>query len=262
MADIPSWLSNNARDFTAATEAGGAQGRAIGEIYANSVNQARAQAAESARQAAQLGMESQRLSAQKEQEAVQNEMQKKQMEQNFIKQQQQLSVSAEYRKMSLDLQQQKIQQAAQKSAQDFDVKKQQLRISQQRADAASVEKPRNMAAQGGIFRVTGDKVDTLVQPPDRSKVETDTSRHRLAADILMAQNKDNPTNSVESVLGQYDKQFPVATKTGTNPPPTTNKTAMKGYKIGATYKGGLKYLGGDPNDETSWKKPETTPESE
>ena len=32
------------------------------------------------------------------------------------------------------------------------------------------------------------------------------------------------------------------------------KTAQGGYKIGATYKGGLKYLGGDPNDEASWQQ--------
>ena len=34
------------------------------------------------------------------------------------------------------------------------------------------------------------------------------------------------------------------------------REASSGYKIGATYKGGLKYLGGDPNDESSWEKTE------
>lgn len=32
------------------------------------------------------------------------------------------------------------------------------------------------------------------------------------------------------------------------------RKAQGGYKIGLVYKGGLKYLGGDPNDESSWEK--------
>jgi len=32
------------------------------------------------------------------------------------------------------------------------------------------------------------------------------------------------------------------------------KTAQGGYKIGGMYPGGLKYIGGDPNDESSWEK--------
>ena len=35
---------------------------------------------------------------------------------------------------------------------------------------------------------------------------------------------------------------------------TKARKAMGGYKIGVVYKGGLKYLGGDPNDEKSWEK--------
>ena len=34
----------------------------------------------------------------------------------------------------------------------------------------------------------------------------------------------------------------------------TERKAVGGYKIGAVYSGGLKYLGGDPNDEGSWQK--------
>ena len=41
--------------------------------------------------------------------------------------------------------------------------------------------------------------------------------------------------------------------TGTSPLPESRK-AVGDYKIGATYKGGWKYLGGDPNDEASWQK--------
>lgn len=39
-----------------------------------------------------------------------------------------------------------------------------------------------------------------------------------------------------------------------NAPKDQPKEAQGGYKIGATYKGGLKYLGGDPNDEASWQQ--------
>lgn len=37
-------------------------------------------------------------------------------------------------------------------------------------------------------------------------------------------------------------------------PRGTSRQAVGKYKIGATYKGGLKYLGGDPTDEASWQK--------
>lgn len=38
--------------------------------------------------------------------------------------------------------------------------------------------------------------------------------------------------------------------------------SAQGYKIGATYKGGLTYLGGDPNDEKSWKQTDVTATSQ
>jgi hypothetical protein len=50
-------------------------------------------------------------------------------------------------------------------------------------------------------------------------------------------------------------------KSQTNVPPelrggggSTSRPAVGKYKIGAVYKGGLKYLGGDPNDDASWEK--------
>lgn len=49
------------------------------------------------------------------------------------------------------------------------------------------------------------------------------------------------------------------TSKATNAPAATvaapaSKAEMGGYKIGTTYKGGLKYLGGDPNDQNNWQK--------
>jgi len=35
---------------------------------------------------------------------------------------------------------------------------------------------------------------------------------------------------------------------------TPERKAVGGYKIGVVYRGGLRYLGGDPNDEKSWEK--------
>jgi hypothetical protein len=39
-----------------------------------------------------------------------------------------------------------------------------------------------------------------------------------------------------------------------NAPNVPQGTTKEPYNIGWTYAGGLIYLGGDPNDETSWKK--------
>jgi hypothetical protein len=36
--------------------------------------------------------------------------------------------------------------------------------------------------------------------------------------------------------------------------PAAAKTAMGGYKVNTIYKGGLKYLGGDPKDQNNWEK--------
>lgn len=49
---------------------------------------------------------------------------------------------------------------------------------------------------------------------------------------------------------QQELQKP-ADKKDTKPAP---RKEVGGYKIGVVYKGGLRYLGGDPNDESSWEK--------
>lgn len=45
-----------------------------------------------------------------------------------------------------------------------------------------------------------------------------------------------------------------ARQNGTNAPTDNARKAVGAYKIGTVYKGGLRYLGGDPNDEASWEK--------
>lgn len=55
----------------------------------------------------------------------------------------------------------------------------------------------------------------------------------------------DPRNSSPFKLGD--------TSTATAAAPAA-RPAMKGYKVGAVYRGGLKYLGGDPFDQASWEK--------
>ena len=58
-------------------------------------------------------------------------------------------------------------------------------------------------------------------------------------DLIM---KGAETMAVRQLTGKTDKTAPAAPQ------------EMGGYKINTVYKGGLKYLGGDPNDESSWQK--------
>lgn len=70
---------------------------------------------------------------------------------------------------------------------------------------------------------------------------------------------ENPLSPEASLTGPLSQVRPLA---GTNLPVSLRATeapalegqrkAVGGYKIGATYKGGLKYLGGDPKDPNSW----------
>lgn len=57
------------------------------------------------------------------------------------------------------------------------------------------------------------------------------------------------TNKVPTVLTNITTRLPA----GGQP---AGKKAEGGYKIGARYKGGLKYLGGDPNDQSNWERAE------
>ena len=74
----------------------------------------------------------------------------------------------------------------------------------------------------------------------------------------MLSDKDK-TNYVNSIASAQTNRLNTAKAPAAPPAPkadnsTQPKAAQGGYTIGGTYAGGLIYLGGDPNDETSWKK--------
>lgn len=56
------------------------------------------------------------------------------------------------------------------------------------------------------------------------------------------------TTGLAEMVNEYKKQKGVA------PAAAPARKAEGGYKVGAVYKGGLRYLGGDPKDEQSWEK--------
>jgi multidrug efflux pump subunit AcrA (membrane-fusion protein) len=92
---------------------------------------------------------------------------------------------------------------------------------------------------------------------DVNKEETDNA---ILPDAATARSLRNRRDQAEQKL----KKLGVDIGDGESPdaaadekPADQSKTAQGGYKIGATYKGGLKYLGGDPNDQSSWQQANT-----
>lgn len=63
-----------------------------------------------------------------------------------------------------------------------------------------------------------------------------------------------PTAATGTNAPQFALPPSPVTQTVTNPPAAGEPVAFPGYKMGAVYKGGLQYLGGDPNVETSWRQ--------
>lgn len=103
--------------------------------------------------------------------------------------------------------------------------------------------------------VTGTNVTTIpVTSPDGSvignyAINPVTGR----ADLIRPQTGTG--TDLQSLVAARQKQLAGGTKPSTAVDKTkTERKAEGGYKIGLVYKGGLKYLGGDPKDESSWEK--------
>lgn len=60
--------------------------------------------------------------------------------------------------------------------------------------------------------------------------------------------------ALEQKAGVHKSGSSRETEDDTPPPEAKAKSAQGGYKIGGKYPGGLTYIGGDPNDESSWEK--------
>jgi len=61
-------------------------------------------------------------------------------------------------------------------------------------------------------------------------------------------------NDLASIVKKRQQEQSAPDKKSTAVDPSKDRKAQGGYKIGIVYKGGLKYLGGDPNKESSWEK--------
>jgi len=69
------------------------------------------------------------------------------------------------------------------------------------------------------------------------------------------QAKTGTDNGLQGAIDKRKQELAGGTKASTAVDKTaTTKKAEGGYKIDTIYKGGLRYLGGDPNDESSWEK--------
>lgn len=86
----------------------------------------------------------------------------------------------------------------------------------------------------------GNTIGNIVQIPGNKPIfekTATTSGSDLAALVKKRQEAQGKTGKESTAVDSKNE-----------------RKAMGGYKIGLVYKGGLKYLGGDPNDESSWEK--------
>ena len=82
--------------------------------------------------------------------------------------------------------------------------------------------------------------------------EPNPSNKATTARALMAQ-REQAQSEKDRVLSKYQEKKKEG-DTKKSPTAALAKQAAPGYVIGTKYKGGLTYLGGDPNNEDSWKK--------
>jgi len=94
--------------------------------------------------------------------------------------------------------------------------------------------------------------------PSPSTAQADSNAQRFWANVKMKVADGSITEEQgQAMLDEYRQRFTPPDATGTNAPaaqPAAPRTAAPGYVVGAVYKGGLKYLGGDINDVSSWQK--------
>jgi hypothetical protein len=114
---------------------------------------------------------------------------------------------------------------------------------------APTNEPKEKTLEDGTKLVWMPGAKTLHVIKGDNKKEMSPSQLQSIAKDLEAKNADDPdAASIRSFLtAKAEKQI-------TADKPAAPKAAMGGYKINTVYKGGLKYLGGDPKDQNNWEK--------
>lgn len=120
-----------------------------------------------------------------------------------------------------------------------------------------------LPAAGIQYEREADQLDQQAKKLEATDPETAKGMHE-SANRLREKNKVGPTGFVRTTVGpdlftgqtatNITTQVPFGTGTPPGPVTAAPRVAKGGYIIGGTYKGGLKYLGGEPTDPNSWTK--------
>ena len=240
------------------------------QVFLQAVNQGRQAAAEKERLMAEQARTS--MEAQARAEAQQQEN---------LRSQARIQTEKAYRQQQLQLQQERLNQIQQeaaakaKAAARTAMAHQKLNSLMQQGvplEKALLQVP-ELASPQNLLNAHKETLDLGSQRLEQRKQEfaEKQAQSQLRAEAAAKKQTDMGEETTETITPGVDggpetrktirrKVFGVpGDSSGLTPPPPATapagpRQAVGKYKIGATYKGGLKYLGGDPADEGSWQK--------
>jgi hypothetical protein len=279
LGQIPPWLQTNPQDFTQAAEGGAHLGLELGQQQQQVVQQVAARQQQAQQVAAQRAQQQQEFS-----ENQQLDQERLAAQQAEAQQRLQLETQTAARKFQA---QQSYQQALQSGQDPIQAMLQYgpqmgesmaglgpLSLSETRMKQASVPpqpvngpdgQPVGYTYGGNMHMlprkaaVVPDKLNDFDKAQQlyyqKQLEEVDKEEAALPPDLEATKDSnDSARKSIEQRRQKAEQGLEDIEKEFKGDKGDDQKTAQGGYKIGATYKGGLKYLGGDPGDEASWQQ--------
>lgn len=104
-----------------------------------------------------------------------------------------------------------------------------------------------IAAHKDALDMAGQRLDLAKQKLDQQKEEFEERQNSKDKPVVIGRTVSKSLNDEGIETGYTEKNI-------YGKPGKQDRQAVGKYKINTVYKGGLKYLGGDPSDEDSWEK--------
>lgn len=116
--------------------------------------------------------------------------------------------------------------------------------------------PASVQDKGEFWQVTEPTGAVQIHPKPRSGADKDPNVKVVLDDSgsLVSMPKSQAMQVIPSLPPELQTNAVNKAVISGKTADSSSRQAVGKYKIGAVYKGGLKYLGGDPSDEANWEK--------